>query len=214
MSRENRVKPAVGVILAVMNVVFTAGCSEKKAESIGDAVPEYNQADLVIATDAREYRNTLPATVSPAAKKEEMKPAHKTAQTNAMQLDSKADFSGITSDTPFGRVIEVMRNSTRPPLNIVVLWNDLRYNSGIDPQTPIGVDVVQGGSIRKNLELVLMSLSTRQTKIDYTFDESVVVIGTKKSLPSNLKLRTYDITDLSSRPADYHTGTTNSGGGR
>jgi hypothetical protein len=134
-------------------------------------------------------------------------PAEAAAASTGTRLDSRIDLSSITADTPFGRAIEVLRNSTRPPLNIAVLWNDLRDNAGIDPQTPVGSDIVPGVSLRKNLEIMLVSLSTRQTKVDYAIIDGVVVIATKGSLPKKTVLRVYDITDLSSRPADYYSET-------
>jgi hypothetical protein len=212
MDWEIRFKFVVGVFLGVAIVVFIAGCSNERVEAPAPAVPQYSQTEIYIPADACSVQTAPPVIIEPAAKQERVAVAlPKPADTNGTQIESRADLSGITSDTPFGRAVEVMRSSTRPPINIVVLWNDLRDKAGIDPQTPVGVDIVRGVSLRKNLELMLESLSTRQTKIDYTILNGVVVIATKNSLPKNMQIRSYDITDLSSKPADYYTGSSDAG---
>jgi hypothetical protein len=212
MGWEIRVKFVVGVVLGATSVVFITGCSDERAESPAFVVYQYNQTDHVVPADACSVQTKSPAIAGPAAKQEPVAvTSTQPANTSVTQFESRSDLTGLTSDTPFGRAIEVMRNCTRPPLNIVVFWNDLRDNAGIDTQTPIGVDLVRGISLRKNLEIMLTSLSTRQTKIDYTIIDGVIVIATKNSLPKNMQLRSYDITDLASRPADYHSESSNTG---
>ena len=84
----------------------------------------------------------------------------------------------------------------------------MRDNARIDRYTPIGVEPISGVSLRKNLEILLASLPA---KLDYTVTDGVIVIATEASLPKNMQRRTYDITDLSSRPADYYTRTNGTG---
>jgi hypothetical protein len=194
MNWGNRAKIVVGIIWAVMNVVFVAGCKEKNQRTADN-----NVASGVLSSAYNEQTtadNKIASGVPSSAY---------SVQRSDVSIDGKAELEGITADTQFSRAIDIMRNSTRPPINIVVLWNDLRDKAGVEMQTPIGVDAVKGISIRKNLEIILRSLSTREIKIDYAVLDGVVVIGTKDSLPKNMKLRTYDITDLTGKPADYST---------
>ncbi len=194
--------------------VFAVGCRSERPVLEAPVVPQYGQTDFILPEDVCERQVRPPATAETAAKeKHAVTELTKTADTNEANIESRANLSSITPDTPFGRAIEEIRNSTRPPINIIVLWNDLRDKAGIDQQTPIGVDIVHGVSIRKNLEIILEALSTRQTKIDYTVVNGVVVIATKNSLPRQMQIRSYDTTDISSKPADYYTGPSSSGAG-
>ena len=119
------------------------------------------------------------------------------------QLRKTADLSALQSDTPFSKAIEVFRNSTRPPLNIVVLWKDVEENSDVTKDTPVGMEAISGISLGKNLELLLMSVSSDPKKLGYVVENGVILIGTKDSLPNKRNTRVYDVTDLVSVPANY-----------
>jgi hypothetical protein len=209
MNWGNRAKIVVGIIWAVMNVVFVAGCEEKnqnRSQIEEPAKLESGTSALLRADNNQRTANLTPDNNIPgSAPGSRINVRDLREASKGKQIDDKAELEGITADTQFSRAIDIVRNSTRPPINIVVLWNDLRDKAGIEMQTPIGVDAVKGISIRKNLEIILRSLSTREIKIDYAVVDGVVVIGTKDSLPKNMKLRTYDITDLTGKPADYST---------
>ena len=126
------------------------------------------------------------------------------------QLQKTADFSALQSDTSISKAIEVFRNSTRPPLNIVVLWKDIEENSDVTRDSPIGMEAISGISLGKNLELLLMSVSSDPKKLSYVVENGVILIGTKDSLPNkrnarvyDVTARVYDVTDLVSAPANY-----------
>jgi hypothetical protein len=119
------------------------------------------------------------------------------------QLQKTAGLSALLADTPFSEAIEILRNSTRPPLNIVVLWKDIEENSDVTRDTPVGMEAIPGISLSKNLELLLMSVSSNPKKLGYVVENGVILIGTKDSLPSKRNTRVYDITDLVSAPANY-----------
>ena len=200
MSRENIIKVFAGVF-AVSAIV--AGCGRDNFIE-----PQNTQTTLIAENETANNTviNRKPVKEAP------VKPA---AVQSASGIDAKTELAGITADTTFGEAIEAIRNSANPPLNIVVQWNDLRDRAGIDRQTPVGTDMIHGISLRKNLEIILQSLSTRQAKLDYTIVDGVIVIATKETLPVKTQTRTYDTTDLSSRPADYYsqpaTGSGNTG---
>jgi hypothetical protein len=114
------------------------------------------------------------------------------------------DPSRFSQNMPFGEAIDILRYSTNPPLNIVVLWRDLAEKADIDKTTPIGMDGVSGIPLRQHLELLLMSVSAGSTaKLGYVVEKGVIIIATTGSLPNKAKTRVYDITDLVGEPANY-----------
>lgn len=105
---------------------------------------------------------------------------------------------------PFNEAIDILRNSTFPPLNIVVLWKDLEENADIYRETPIGMDGLSGVPLRTHLKILLMSISAGGVgKLGYVVDDGVITIATRGSLPKKVVTRIYDITDLVSAPANY-----------
>jgi hypothetical protein len=115
-------------------------------------------------------------------------------------LRSPASF---TYDMPLEEAIEILRYSTQPPLNIVVLWGDLDNNAGIDRLTPIGIDGVSGIRLRQCIELLVTSLSASSgVKIGYVVHGGAVTIGTIEYLPQAPRQnRVYDISDLVAPPS-------------
>ena len=114
------------------------------------------------------------------------------------------DPSAFEPDMPFSEAIDILRNSTFPKLNIVVLWKDLEENADIYPDTPIGIDGVTGVSLNRHLKSLLDGVAGgAQEKLGYVVDEGVVVISTLGNLPKKMVTRIYDITDLVGQPANY-----------
>lgn len=112
--------------------------------------------------------------------------------------------ASLTRETPFGEAVEILRNSTRPPLKIVVLWRPVEA-AGVYRDTPIGIDGVAGLRVRQYLDLLTLSLSAgASTKLGYTVGGGVITISTTDALPvSRLVTRVYDISDLAAAPARY-----------
>ena len=112
--------------------------------------------------------------------------------------------STFTPSMSFSEAIDILRNSTRPPLNIVVLWKDLESNADIYRDTPIGMDGVSKVPLRTHLKLLLMSVSGGGVeKLRYVVEDGVIIIATQGSLPKKKVARIYDITDLVAAPANY-----------
>ena len=112
--------------------------------------------------------------------------------------------STFTPDMSFSEAIDILRNSTRPPLNIVVLWKDLEGNADIYRDTPIGMDGVSKVPLRTHLKLLLMSVSGGGVeKLRYVVEDGVITIATQGSLPKKMVARIYNITDLVAAPANY-----------
>jgi hypothetical protein len=112
--------------------------------------------------------------------------------------------SSFKPDMPFSEAINILRNSTSPPLNIAVLWKDLAENADIYRETPIGMDGLSRIPLRTHLKILLMSVSgSSVVKLGYVVDDGVIIIATQSSLPKKMVTRVYDITDLVSAPANY-----------
>ena len=141
-------------------------------------------------------------------------PHTKSNSKNQSQQTSKPVYKqvkGVTSDPStfkpdmsFSEAIDILRNSTKPPLNIAVLWKDLERNADIYRDTPIGMDGVSKVPLRTHLKLLLMSVSGGGVeKLRYVVEDGVIIIATQGSLPKKKVARIYDITDLVAAPANF-----------
>jgi hypothetical protein len=112
--------------------------------------------------------------------------------------------ASLTRNTPLSEAIDILRNATTPPMNIVVLWRDLE-NAGIYRDTPIGFDGVPGLKVGQCLDLLTASLSAgASAKLGYVVRNGAVVVATTDGLPAPQKMaRVYDISDLVAEPARY-----------
>ena len=144
-------------------------------------------------------------TLSPSTKNNSGNRAQQTSKpvlTPVKRLIS--DPSTFTPNMPFSEAIDILRNSTVPPLNIVVLWKDLEVNADIYRHTPIGMDGVSRVPLRTHLRLLLTSVSAGSVeKLGYVVEDGVITIATQSSLPTKMVTRIYDITDLVGEPANY-----------
>jgi hypothetical protein len=118
-----------------------------------------------------------------------------------------ADLSALTFHTTFSEAIDILRNSTEPPLKIVVLWRDLSENTNVERDTPIKIDGFSGGiRLRTCLELLLMAVSSGFARLDYVVKDGIIIIATKDSLLDKMRTRVYDISYLVAAPARFGFG--------
>jgi hypothetical protein len=138
---------------------------------------------------AREQRTKTPAPLPPSRPK--LAPARSPAT--------------LTPQTSLGEAIGILRNSTTPPLPIIVLWRQLADGAGIYRETPIGIDGVAGLRAGQYLDLLMLSLSAgASAKLGYVVDKGVITISTMDTLPTPKPVaRVYDISDLVAPPARY-----------
>lgn len=109
--------------------------------------------------------------------------------------------SSFYPDMPFGEAIEILRQAANPPLKIVVLWKDLGEITGIDRETPIGMDGMSGVSLRTHLNMLLTAVAADSTeKLGYVVRKGVVIIGTRPKLPIKQKTKVYDVSDVVNYP--------------
>jgi hypothetical protein len=170
-------------------VGFLACCS---SECLGQKTTEAKKVDSTNTTspEATESEASTPVT----------KPADAPARPRFTRYSGLAS---LTRQTPLGEAIEILRNSTDPPLKIVVLWRDLRDNADVGPETPIEIDSLAGINRGQALEFLLRSVSTRSVRLDYRVRGGVIIVGTEGSLPDKRVTRVYDITDLTGTPAAF-----------
>lgn len=119
------------------------------------------------------------------------------------QPKQTVDLSALTFDMPFSEAIDILRNSTDPPLKIVVLWRALRENADVERDTPICIDGVSGVPLHTGLKILLRAVSSSLAELDYVVDKGIIIVGTKDSLPAKMVVRIYDISYLAARPAAY-----------
>ena len=110
--------------------------------------------------------------------------------------------SSFRPDMTLREAIDILRNSTIPPLNIAVMWKDLDEHAGITPETSIGIDGVSGVPLKTHLSLLLLSLSsTAEAPIGYVVEDSVIIIGTRSLVSKKTVTRFYYIADLVAPPS-------------
>jgi len=122
------------------------------------------------------------------------------------QLKKTVDLSSLTFHTPFSEAIEILSRSTKPPVNIVVLWRDLSENAFIEPTTPIMMEGVPQARLETGLKLVLRAVSSTGGQLGYAVQDGLIIVATKESLPTKMVTRIYYIRDLASAPANYRLG--------
>lgn len=109
----------------------------------------------------------------------------------------------LARDTAFGEAIDILRNATSPPLNIVVLWRQIGDSADIYRETPIGFDSIPGLRLGQYLDTLVLSVSAGSTaRLGYIVDRGVIIIATVDALPVRKSVpRVYDVTDLVAEPS-------------
>ena len=173
---------------------------KERLTTLGQGIVVVFSATFLLFEGAYGAKSTVPYTKSNLEKKSQQtsKPVYKQVKVVT------SNPSTFTPEMPFSEAIDILRNSTKPPLNIVVLWKDLENNADIYRDTPIGMDGVSKVPLRTHLKLLLMSVSgSGVEKLRYVVEDGVIIIATQGSLPKKKVARIYDITDLVAAPANY-----------
>ena len=160
-------------------------------------------AMTTLAVIAFACPTTYAADPNSAPPKKQMKLQAATRSAVRKPAPARRTPASFTPEMSFGEAIDILRNCTSPPLNIVVLWKQLGENADVYRETPIGIDGVTGLRVRQYLELLLLSLSgTGSAKLGYVVNGGVVTVGTVDALPAPKKVtRVYDISDLVAPPS-------------
>ena len=122
------------------------------------------------------------------------------------QLETIVDLSDLGPGTSFGEVIEKLKNSVSPPLQIQPIWKDLLDNAEVEQETPASMDPLTDIKLSKALEILIASATSSQPgefgEITYVVDDGVILIGSEELLPHKMLPRVYDISDLVEDTAD------------
>jgi len=178
----------------LMKMYKTTEPKKKESES------QQKQQEKVEALTGTANKSSNEFAKKPVHKSEE-KPIKK--QTFDSVLSESPDLSALHPDMTFSEAINVFRNSTEPPLNIIVLWKDIETNSDVDRYTPIGIEPISGISLVKSLELVLMAVSSDPKSLIYIVEKGTIIVGTRDALRRKPETHIYDIIDLLGQPANY-----------
>ncbi|MCH7559389.1 MAG: hypothetical protein IIB56_18315, partial [Planctomycetes bacterium] len=120
------------------------------------------------------------------------------------QLEKPIDLLDLTPGMSFGEVLDKLKNSVEPPIQMQPNWRDLLENAEVEQSTPAGMDPLTGIKLRKALEILLAGVSSIDfAELIYVVDEGVILIGTVDMLEIPMVHRVYDISDLVSEPANY-----------
>ncbi len=91
------------------------------------------------------------------------------------QLQQTVDLSALTINTAFSEAIELLCNSTEPPLKVVVMWRDLNDNANIDRETPIKIDGVPKIRLNTGLDILLLAVSSEFAKLGYIVKDGIII---------------------------------------
>lgn len=121
-------------------------------------------------------------------------------------LAMKADLSQLNEKTTLQDALNMLSQSVRPQVPIVVLWHDLETNAMIYKNQPIGVDGFGEVPLKNALKLILHSVSqSAGTRLHIAMEGGVVTIGTQKGLLVKSTVKSYSVSDLVSVPFDENT---------
>ncbi len=131
------------------------------------------------------------------------------------QLDQIVDLSMLNPDMSLADAIEVLVNSSEPPLTVVVLWGDLDENAFIGQEEPIkmsgrGLSAVR---LRTGFERLLQAVGGGLAELDFAIEDGVITVATKESLPTRYETRIIDASELFGEPAYFQGGGYGGGGG-
>jgi len=152
---------------------------------------------------AADPRAPVDPSVSPGKEKAAAPP--RVAPLDKSQRPAPRKPASFRPEMPFREAIDILRNCTRPPLNIIVLWRQVGENAGVYQDTPIGLDGIAGLRVGQYLDSLLLSLSAgAAAKLGYTVQNGVITIATMDALPApRMVTRVYDVSDLVAEPARY-----------
>ncbi len=98
------------------------------------------------------------------------------------QLDKVVDLSVLTPEMPLSEAVEVLKRSVEPPLNIVVLWNDLMDSLSVEPSTPISINGMASIKLGTALDLLVRGIRSSGAKAMWRIKGDAIVIATAAGL--------------------------------
>ena len=131
------------------------------------------------------------------------------------QLDQIVDLSMFNPDMALVDAIDILVNSSDPPLTVVVLWGDLDENAFIGQEEPIKMSGQSLSSVRlrTGFERLLQAVGGGLAELDFAIEDGIITIATKESLPTRYETRILNASELFGAPADFQGGMGMGGGG-
>lgn len=187
-----------GFVCVVLLLCARAGAADSQVS----AKPKQAKPPAAVSPQPKE--NKSPTTVSPSSKEQKAPTGVHRPSKERKPSTRRVTPASFTPEMRFEDAIDILRNCTNPPLNIVVFWKEIGDNADIHRDTPIGLDGVRGIRVGACLNLLLASVSAgASAKIGYTINEGVIVVATPNALPVKKVVRVYDVSDLVAPPAQY-----------
>lgn len=144
--------------------------------------------------------------------------ARKNALTNSQITNSMKSSpvvlsgKGFRPDMTFEEAIDQIRNSFSPALPIVVLWPEIERSCFVERDTPIGIEWNGNITVKKGLELLLMSVAQRDgVGLQYYVDGGIVTIASNNIKFNKPVLRVYNVAELTSISSAMNQGYGNQG---
>ena len=118
------------------------------------------------------------------------------------QLEEKVDLSEIHPGMSLSEILEILRNSVGPPLQIQPNWRNLVDIAEINRDTLCEMEPLTDVKLGKALDILLEGLSNDYADLGYIIDDGVITIATTDALPDNMVTFLYDISGLVNSSGD------------
>ncbi len=182
-------KALIAIISVLTILLLNTGAfsqtSSKTADAVKPSTVKQSSSQL-----SKPDANAAAANTADANNKEAIK---KTAAVSS----TKSDLADMTLE----QALEVLRNSTKPPLKMVVLWGQLE-KAGIERIKPVSMEGLSGAKLGTALRFVLDSASSENGQLDYWIKDGVIIVGLKASKPNDKVTQFYNVCDVTAAPSN------------
>jgi hypothetical protein len=157
---------------------FLSAVVRNLQDSLSQAYEAYFRNLQEWLSSAQNQRRTVEAALEGAADD----PA--TAQEVRRRLNTTVDLSALNPQMPLKDAVALLKKSVEPPLNIVVLWNNLSHFLQVEPTTPVNIDGMASVRLRTALDLLVRGIPNRMGLAGpiWKIKDDVIVIGTAVAL--------------------------------
>ncbi len=190
-------------LVADVNVDTRDLSGELIRQKIALPISQIQEKPLPTKAPERSARRPAFRYTKPTSSQSPVPPRRRQVVTLQSLLETVVDVSAINEDTTVEEALDILADSVRPRLPFVILWNDLMANAMLQKDMPVGVGGFGRMKLRKALEVILHSLSSRaQTKLILAVEGQVITVGTRSGLLQKSRVQAYSVEDLMSIPSD------------
>lgn len=162
---------------------------DKAGETLPEDVPSL--ANAPAGHPASQTRTNL--------KKPEQKPIYSKESLEKI-LYAEVDLSGLDYNTSLKEALELIRLSVDPPLPLVIVWNDLRQQLFLDPETPIRIDGFTKIPLKLAIELILSSVSAGPSRPVLLQEDRLLLVVSSQFAARRMRPAVFDISVLAAVP--------------